>query len=411
MGRRMVRLADGAHGRARPAMKNHAEKGVAAGKVRIAVLGAGHGGLALAGDLGRMGFEVTLFSFFASELAPVRERGGVELSGHISGFGLIASVVDSVAEAAEAAELLLIVAPAVAHQTYASLLASCLRDGQTVVLNPGRTGGALEFDRALIRFGCRAEIRLAEAQTFIFAAESRGPAAVEILYEKNVLRVAALPATDTAAVIEILRGLYPQIEPAESVLETSVNNVGGVVHPAAMLLNTSALERSEAGEDVRFYKHQVNRHIASLVMEKVDAEKVAIGHALGLSDVWTIVDWYRASYGVTGETLYEVLQNHPYYAGFHAPTHLLGYNHIPDEVPNSLVPLVSLGDALDVPTPAMRAIVDLACVMTDVDWWTEGRTVSSLGLAGMTAEEMRGFVAHDSHRSHRHRVPLAGKSR
>jgi opine dehydrogenase len=391
------------------AMKVGAQKGAAAGQIRIAVLGAGHGGLALAGDLGRMGFEVTLFSFFASELAPVRARGGVDLSGQISGFGPITSIVHSVAEAAEAADLLLIAAPALAHHTYASLLASCLRDGQTVVLNPGRTGGALEFDRALARFGCRAEVRLAEAQTFIFAAESRGPAAVEVLYEKNVLRVAALPTTDTAAVVEILRGLYPQIEPAESVLETSVNNVGGVVHPAAMLLNTSALEQSAAGEDIRFYKHQVNRHIASLVMEKVDAEKVAVGHALGLGDVWPILHWYQASYGVSGETLYDVLQNHPHYAGFHAPTDLLGYNHIPDEVPNSLVPLVSLGDALHVSTPTMRAIVDLACVMTEVDWWSEGRTVARLGLGGLTAEDMREFVAHDSRRSHQARGPLADK--
>lgn len=388
-------------------MTNEAEKGSAAGEITVAVLGAGHGGLALAGDLGRMGFEVTLFSFFAPELAPVRERGGVELSGEITGFGPIAHVVDSVVEAVEAAELLLIVAPAVAHQTYASLLAGGLRDGQTVVLNPGRTGGALEFDRALRRFGCRADIRLAEAQTFIFAAESRGPAAVEILKEKDVLRVAALPGADTPAVVETLRGLYPQIEPAESVLETSVNNVGGVVHPAAMLLNTAALERSAAGEDVRFYKHQVNRHIASLVMEKVDRERVAIGRAVGLGDVWTILDWYRASYGVEGESLYEVLQKHPYYAGFHSPTHLLGYNHIPDEVPNSLVPLASLGADLDVPTPTIDALVDLACVMTDVDWWSEGRTVASLGLGGMTAGEMREFVAHDSHRTGGLRAPLA----
>jgi opine dehydrogenase len=382
-------------------------KGTAAGRVKIALLGAGHGGLALAGDLGRMGFEVTLFSFFPGELAPVRERGGVELSGEITGFGPVARVVESLPDAVATAELVLIVAPAISHQTYASLLAGSLRDGQTVVLNPGRTGGALEFDRALVRHGCRAEIRLAEAQTFIFAAESRGPAAVEVLKEKDVLRVAALPGDDTDAVVDLLHGLYPQIEAAESVLETSVNNVGGVVHPTAMLLNTAAIEASAAGEDVRFYKHQVNRHIASLVMEKVDAEKVAVGSALGLRDVWTIVDWYERSYGVRGDNLYDVLQNHPYYAGFHSPQHLLGYNHVPDEVPNSLVPLVSLGAALGVATPAARTVVDLACVMTDVDWWSVGRTVETLGLDGMTAAEMRHFVAHDSHRSRWLRGALA----
>jgi opine dehydrogenase len=354
-----------------------------------------------------MGFEVMLFSFFPGELAPVRERGGVELSGGITGFGPVATIVDSPAEAAARADLLLIVAPALAHATYASLLAGALRDGQTVVLNPGRTGGALEFDRALVRYGCRAEIRLAEAQTFIFAAESRGPAAVEVLKEKDVLRVAALPGADTPAVVETLRGLYPQVEPAESVLETSINNVGGVVHPAAMLLNTGAIERAAAGEDVRFYKEHVNRHIASLVMEKIDREKVAIGRALGLAEVWPILDWYRASYGVTGRTLYEALQNHPYYAGFHTPTHLLGYNHVPDEVPNSLVPLASLADVVGVPTPAVRAVVDLASVMTDVDWWAAGRTVDSLGLAGLDADGMREFVATESHRARWLQSPLA----
>ncbi|MDQ3858644.1 MAG: NAD/NADP octopine/nopaline dehydrogenase family protein [Actinomycetota bacterium] len=388
-------------------MSAPAEKGTAAGTVSVAVLGAGHGGLALAGDLGRMGFEVTLFSFFPSELAPVRERGGVELSGMITGFGRVATIVDSPADAAARVDLLLIVAPALAHETYASLLAGSLRDGQTVVLNPGRTGGALEFDRALVRFGCRADIRLAEAQTFIFAAESRGPAGVEVLKEKDVLRVAALPGADTPAVVETLRGLYPQVEPAESVLETSINNVGGVVHPAAMLLNTGAIERAAAGEDVRFYKEHVNRHIASLVMEKIDREKVAVGRALGLEDVWTILDWYRASYGVTGGTLYEALQNHPYYAGFHTPTHVLGYNHVPDEVPNSLVPLASLAEVVGVPTPSVRAIVDLACVMTDVDWRAEGRTVDSLGLTGLDAEGMREFVATESHRTRWLRSPLA----
>src|SRR5207245_202570 len=98
---------------------------------------------------------------------------------------------------------------------------------------------------------------------------------------------------------------------------------------------------------------QVNRHVASLVMEKVDAEKVAIGRALGLGDVWTILEWYDRSYGVRADSLYDALQNHPYYAGFHSPPHLLGYNHVPDEVPNSLVPLASLGASLGVPASSI----------------------------------------------------------
>jgi hypothetical protein len=49
--------------------------------------------------------------------------------------------------------------------------------------------------------------------------------------------------------------------------------------------------------------------------------------------------------------------------------------------------------------------------MTDVDWWSEGRTVASLGLDGMTPQEMRDFVTHDSRRSRWLRAPLAGEPR
>ena len=67
-----------------------------------------------------------------------------------------------------------------------------LADGQVVVLNPGRTGGALEFAQTLTRFACAADIVLGEVQTFVYAAESRGPAAVEILNEKFLVRAAAV---------------------------------------------------------------------------------------------------------------------------------------------------------------------------------------------------------------------------
>ena len=65
-------------------------------------------------------------------------------------------------------------------------------------------------------------------------------------------------------------------------LDTSINNVGGVVHPAAMLLNSYATERAAAGEALVYYRDQVNPTVANLVMEPLDAERVAVGKALGL---------------------------------------------------------------------------------------------------------------------------------
>src|SRR6185312_4566803 len=46
----------------------------------VAVLGAGHGGLALAGDLALRGFRVHLWNRSAGPLAKVRSEGGIRLS-------------------------------------------------------------------------------------------------------------------------------------------------------------------------------------------------------------------------------------------------------------------------------------------------------------------------------------------
>jgi opine dehydrogenase len=357
----------------------------------------------MAAHLTVLGFEVTVCSLYGRELDPIEERGGVELVGEeVQGFAKYAHIERSLDKAVAGQDLIMIAAPGVAHRGYATLLSPMLEDGQVVVLNPGRTGGALEFAQMLARFACPAEIVLGEVQTFVYAAESRGPARVEILNEKFRVRAAALPASDNDRLFAVLGGLYPQMEPGENVLETSINNVGGVVHPTTMLLNTTVLEERAAGADLRFYKNQVTPTIANLVMEPMDAEKIAVGRALGLQELWSVQRWYEESYHVKGESLWDSLMRNPYYEGFHASAHLLGYNHILDEIPNSLVPVSALGAALGVPTPTIDAIVDLACAMCRIDFRKHGRTLEVLGLDGMTADEMLHYVNVE---------PLGGVSR
>jgi opine dehydrogenase len=374
-----------------------------AGKTKVCVLGAGHGGSAMAAHLTLLGFEVTVCSLFGRELDPIEERGGVELVGEeVSGFAKYARIERSLDAAIAGQDLIMIAAPGVAHRVYATLLAPILDDGQIILLNPGRTGGALEFAQVLTRFACAAEIVLGEAQTFVYAAESRGPASVEILKEKFRVRAAALPAADNGRLLDVLNGLYPQMEAGQNVLETSINNVGGVVHPTTMLLNSAVLEERAAGADLRFYKNQVTPTIANLVMEPMDREKIAVGEALGLTELWSVARWYEESYRVSGDGLWDSLMRNPYYEGFHASSHLLGYNHVLDEIPNSLVPVSELGAALGVLTPSIDAVVDLACAMCRIDFRKHGRTLEVLGLDGMTAEDMRRYVDEE---------PLGGDAR
>ncbi|MBI4773454.1 MAG: NAD/NADP octopine/nopaline dehydrogenase family protein [Deltaproteobacteria bacterium] len=359
--------------------------------MKVTVIGAGHGGLATAGHISLKGHAVRLFSFFKRELDPVLQNGGIKLEGDVEGFARIELTTSHIDEAVEDADLIMVIMPALAQRNVASLLTGCLRDGQMVLLSPARTGGALEVYQTFKRYHLKKQVVLGECQTFLYATESRGPAHVEIMKIKNRVRAAALPATDNGLLLETMGRIYPEYSGASNVLETSINNTGAVVHPAPMLLNSGLLERAAKGEDLRYYKDIITQFVCDNVMMKIDREKSEVARAFDVP-VLDILDWYKECYAVEGETLYQVLQDNPYYMGFSAPKHVLGYHHVLDEVPNSLVPLVELGDLVGVDMPMCTAIIDLASAALGCDFWAEGRTLRRLGIEEMTSEGLLHFV-------------------
>ncbi|MHB8094381.1 MAG: NAD(P)-binding domain-containing protein, partial [Candidatus Aminicenantales bacterium] len=139
------------------------------------VLGAGHGGLAMAGHLALMGFTVNLFNRTEERIWAIQQRGGVELQGEIEGFGKLNIVTHRIDEAIEGADVLMVVVPATGHRYMAEVCAPHLKDGQYIVLNPGRTLGAIEFLQVLKEKGCTANVIVSETQTLIYASRVTNP--------------------------------------------------------------------------------------------------------------------------------------------------------------------------------------------------------------------------------------------
>jgi len=79
------------------------------------------------------------------------------------------------------------------------------------------------------------------------------------------------------------------------------------------------------------------------------------------------------------------------YYGIKGPASL-NHRYLTEDVPMSLVPIASLGDMLDVETPTIKAIIHLACLLLDCDFWQEGRTAERLGLAGLSLKQIRKLV-------------------
>ena len=356
---------------------------------RYTVIGAGHGGKAMAADLAAKGFTVNLYNRTAERLSEIVLRGEIELE-YESGASRccrLAVVTSDIAEALDGANVIMVVVPASGHREIARSCAPHLRDGQIVVLNPGRTGGALEFRQILNREGCTADVVVAEAGTFVFASRSTGPAQARIFRRKNTVPLAALPATRTGHVLETVCEAYPQFIPVPNVLHTSLDNMGAIFHPALTLLNAGWIERTKG--DFQFYIEGVTRSTAH-VLEVLDRERVTIAAALGVR-ARPALRWLRDAYSAKGETLYEAIQGNPGYQGIKAPRNLR-HRYIFEDVPFSLVPLASLGAQFGVDTWAADAMIRLACVLHRTNYFERGRTAEDMGLKGLRVGEVKRYV-------------------
>ncbi len=350
----------------------------------FAVLGAGHGGLAMAGHLAIMGYKVNLYNRSEERIWGVEARGGIQIESDfgLEGFGKINITTTDIKEAVEDADIIMVVVPATAHKEIAVELAPYLRKEQIVVLNPGRNFGALEFKQVLGSQGVDYEVIVAEAQTFIYASRAVGPGQVKIFRIKNSIPVASIRAHLIPEVLKKLRIAYPQFVAGDNIFKTSLDNIGAVFHPTLCVLNAGWIEDDS---EFQFYLQGATRSVCR-VLEQVDRERTQVAEALGIRAL-TAREWLFLAYNAMGRDLYEAIKANAGYRGIAAPISL-NVRYINEDVPTSLVPIASVGKKFGIETPTIDSIIDLASILTHTDYWQTGRTVTSLGIEKMTLREL-----------------------
>lgn len=355
------------------------------------IIGAGHGGKAMAAHLALKGFKVTLYNRTPENIVSIKARKGLDLLSSFEagphGFGELVEVTSDISIALAQSEIIMVVVPSSAHADIASMSVPHLHDGQIIVLNPGRTCGALEFLHVLKEKKCKADVTVAEAETFIYASRSDGPAQARIFGIKEAVPVAALPATRTPKVLDALSSAYPQFIDGVSVLHTGMNNMGAIFHPALTLLNAGRIE-STLGE-FQFYIDGVTQSVGR-VLEVLDRERVTVAAALGIR-ARTALEWLKMAYGATGDDIHEAVHNQPGYYGIQAPA-TLNHRYITEDIPMSLVPIAALGTRYGVSTRGMESVIRLACIIHKTDYWRRGRTLEKLGISNWSVSELTDYV-------------------
>lgn len=342
--------------------------------MNVAIIGAGNGGQAFAAYFTHLGCTVSLYNRSVKALEDIESNDGIELMGVYCYKEKIHLLSTNIEEVIKGADLIMVTMPANAHHHIAKIMAPHLKDGQVIVLNPGRTFGTYNFMNVLKSSGLNADIILAETDTLVFTCRVLKNGICRIFSLKKELYIAAHRPENTKKVYEMLNKYFDVLIPAESVLFTGLSNLGVIFHPVPIILNVA---RIECKETFSHYQEGITPTVASL-LEKIDKERVEIAHQLNI-EVDSAVNWLNRIYKSEGETLYEALQNNPAYTEVLAPS-TIHNRYVYEDIETGLVPLSAIAHKIGVKSYTIDTIINLANLLYDFDFVQHGRNENRIDL-------------------------------
>lgn len=352
-------------------MKMCSDDGIKAQEInRVFVCGSGHQGLSMAAHLALNNVKVTMWNRSANHIQEIMDTKEIFCEGIVNGVAKIENVSTKMEEVVS--DFVMVTTPSSAHKDIARELAPFVHKDMAVILNPGRTFGAIEFAKTLVECGVRELPHIAETQTIVYTCR-RGPKNyTTILALKPDVKIAAIKGSDINYILKKMPGcLKSHFIRSDSVLETSLTNVGMVLHCAPVMMNIGWIETPKV--EFKYYYDGISKSVAGF-LEKIDFERQSVASAVGCP-VESVADWLRRTYGCDGSNLYECIQNNDSYKEIDAPP-TIHCRYIFEDVPNGLVSIESLGRELGVATPNITTIIDLASSVMNTDFRLNGRSFS-----------------------------------
>ena len=359
--------------------------------MRVTVLGAGAGGAAAVTELVQAGHDPALWSRSPETLAAFQRIGGVEYEGMLGeGVARPRLITTDLDAALRGCDTVVCALPTIAHAHLArAIAASGLSCKVPIVLNPGHTGGALEFSAAFS--AVRGERPLvAELSTLTYVARKYEPQRVTISGRAKMVRVAALPGGDRA--VEAACRLFPCARPVPDVLNSSLANVNMVLHPPGAILGAAWVE-ARAG-DFTFYVDGMTPGVAR-VMRALDEERLAVARALGHDLPGLIGEMRRI--GTVEDTVADTHDIAAAIAAGAANRRIkapgsLAHRYYVEDFGHGLVPFLALAAVAGVAAPTADALCALGETLTGLRYRACGRTAESMGIAGLDRDALNVLV-------------------
>lgn len=346
--------------------------------MKVAILGAGNAGCAVAADLTLNGHEVTLIktshAMHDENFKYLQENDGKMI---LNEFGEISETnINKVTRDLEEItknEIVIIYIQTNYHKELIKRISKYFRDNQIVLINPGylSTAYLLEY--------CDKDIIIAEAQSSFIDGRimENGYFRVGFRNVRNPIGIYPLERKEEA--IEKLDKLGERFVYLDSVIEAAIHNPNMIVHTVGSVMSIPRIEIAK--DDFCMYHEAYTRENTHTwkILEKLDGEKMDVLEKLGFERLsYPDACKYRNSLDDDIDAKEVFLDYAAMDTRAKGPVKV-DSRYISEDVPEGLVMLESLGNVLGVPTPIATSLIEIASAALGRDMRLNGRSVEDLG--------------------------------
>jgi opine dehydrogenase len=358
--------------------------------MEIAVLGGGNGCYAAAADLSEQGHAVRFWRRDEAAFAPVLESGMIRV---IDADGerdvAIPKATTNLAEAVSGAALIVIPLPATAQAGLFQILAPLLEDGQAVYLPPGTFGSYL-LHQAARAAGNPARFFCGETGTLPWLVRKQGPAEIRVSVRATRLPTGFMPAVGSEAAMAAVQEAFPAVEPIRDALDGALMNAGPIIHPPLILMNAGPMEHFEHWD----IHNEGTQPSIRRTTDVLDGERIAVREALGYgAPHFPLADHYDDTRDewMYGDSSHEKLTDS---GDWREDIDLTGHRYMLEDVETGLALLCACADFAGVDAPVAQGLLAIGGAINGRDFRKTGRTLASLGLDGLSQEELRALLDH-----------------
>lgn len=344
--------------------------------MKLAIIGAGNSGCALAADYARRGHEVCLIksshALHDDNFSRLEANGGLMIMDE---FGTeTACTIAHLSrdfEDARDAEVVILCTQTGFHQAVLERLVPLLSSGQILLIDPGYLSTAY-----VLRLSPAEGLIIAEAESNFIDGRISEPGRFHVGFRNVRNPLGIYPAAAVPQARERLDRLGTPFTYLGSVVEAALHNPNMIVHTVGAVMSIPRIEAT--GGDYCMY-HEVFTPSVWNILEALDGEKMQILSRLG-HEALPYVEACKFRNSLEEERSGKEV----FFAYAAMPSRAKGpvsvnSRYITEDVPQGLVLLESLGQALGVRTPVATALIELASAALGRELRAQGRTLAALG--------------------------------